>query len=143
MKIIALKRYPQRKQPCMEEESLILIAKSGIEGDCHADGSSRQLSLMTMKDRKWMDVQEVKGFCFKKFKENILIDIGDRSLLPGMKLRMGEALIRITNSGKACHPELCPFTQADISCELSGGNLFAEVISGGAIRRGDSIEIEV
>lgn len=143
MKIISLKRYPARKQPAVEESVLTLIQGCGIESDCHADGGERQISVLTLRDRQWMDAQPVKGFCFSKFKENILIDMCGSEILPGMCLRMGEAVIRITETGKACHPELCSLARSGEPCEMAGGSLFAEVISGGTIRCGASIEIEV
>ena len=73
-KIVSLMRYPEKKAPAVVEKELILKQDFGIEGDHHADGGERQISLLTLKEKEWMQNQEVKGFCFKKYKENILLD---------------------------------------------------------------------
>ena len=132
MKLRALKRYPIKKGAAVEEKELELIAQQGIVGDCHADGGLRQISLLTTKQKEWMEQQEVKGFCFAKFRENILLET-DRKLQVGDKLQLGEAVIELTENRKVCHEELCAMAKNDIPCLLSGGCLFAAVLQSGII----------
>ena len=73
--IKALFRYPEKKKPAVCEKELILKESFGIEGDHHADGGERQISLVTVSEKEWMNQQEIKGFCFKKYKENILLEM--------------------------------------------------------------------
>ena len=129
MKLLALKRYPVRKQPAIAETSLVLTAGAGIEGDCHADGGARQISVLTASQKAWMKARTEKGFCFHKFKENLLLDC-DEPLEPGMYLAIGDAVIQFSESIKTCHPEVCSLIK---DCALAGGNLFARVIKSGTI----------
>lgn len=129
MKLLALKRYPVRKQPAVEETSLVLTCGSGIAGDCHADGGNRQISVLTASQKTWMEAQTEKGFCFHKFKENLLLDC-DEPLEPGMYLAIGDAVIQFSETIKTCHPEVCSLIKG---CALAGGNLFARVVKSGTI----------
>ncbi len=70
----SLYRQPEKKQPFLSEESLFLIKDKGIEGDVHGDGGKRQILIFTEAQKKWMEAQDIKGFCFSKLKENILLE---------------------------------------------------------------------
>jgi len=132
MKLKALKRYPVKKGEAVQENQLELIAEQGIVGDCHADGGLRQISLLTTEQKNWMEQQEVKGFCFAKFRENILLET-EVGLQVGDRLQLGEAVIELTENRKVCHEELCAMAKRDIPCLLSGGCLFAAVLQSGMI----------
>ena len=138
----ALYRYPQKKMPAVEEETLHLIEGEGIEGDCHSDGGDRQISLLSMEMREWMKAQEKPGFCFKKYKENLLLD-GEafQNLRPGMQLFIGETILEITEASKSCHPELCRLAETG-ACHMAGSSLFAKVIKGGLIWKDTVCKIE-
>lgn len=132
----ALFRYPQRKAPAVREERLILEEDLGIKGDCHADGGKRQISLMTVQEKEWMEKQEIKGFCFRKYKENILLDGGYlRQCGPGNLLKFDEAVLELTDSMKHCHSELCELA-AEGKCILAGSSRFAQVKKSGIIQQG-------
>ena len=62
--IKALWRYPEKKAPAVQEKELILKEGFGIEGDHHADGGDRQISLLTVAEKEWMSKQENKGFLY-------------------------------------------------------------------------------
>lgn len=132
-KIVSLMRYPEKKAPAVVEEMLILKQNFGIEGDHHADGGERQLSLLTMQEKEWMQNQVIKGFCFKKYKENILIDgISLSDCKQGNLLECGDVVLELTSSIKSCHPELCKLVE-DGKCILAGSSRFAKVSKGGTI----------
>ena len=138
--VAALFRYPEKGKPAVCEEELCLIAGSGIAGDCHADGGDRQVSLFTQKQRAWMEEQEIQGFCFRKYKENILLADMDPGLCrPGALLRAGEAVLELTGSMKGCHRKLCALAQSGRPCRLAGSCLFARVRCGGRLRVGDTL----
>ena len=71
--VVSLKRYPEKKMPPVVEEELHLVENQGIVGDFHGDGKERQISLLTLEEKEWMEAKETKGFCFKKYKENICV----------------------------------------------------------------------
>ena len=133
-KIVSLMRYPEKKAPALVEEELILKEDYGIEGDHHADGGERQISLLTIEEKKWMQNQEVKGFCFKKYRENILLDgMSLSDCRKGDLLKCGDVILELTSSIKSCHPELCSLA-GEGKCILAGSSRFAKVNKSGMIR---------
>ena len=137
MEIKRLFKYPVKKEPAVEVQELILKENHGIEGDHHADGGERQVSLVTVSEKEWMDAQEVKGFCFKKYKENILLDgVSLAECREGDLLDFGEAVLEMTGSIKSCHPELCKLAVEEGKCILAGSSRFAKVKKGGIIKTG-------
>ena len=140
--IKSLCRYPEKKVPAISEQQLILKEGFGIEGDHHADGGDRQISLLTVQEKEWMKAQKVQGFCFKKYKENILLDEVDLSCCKkGDLILCGEAELELTESIKSCHPELCRLA-GDGSCILAGSSRFARVKKGGTICVGMQAEVK-
>ena len=138
-KIVALMRYPEKKMPAVSEKELMLKEKFGIEGDHHADGGERQISLLTVQEKEWMQTQEVKGFCFKKYKENLLLDgISLTECKQGDVLTCGDARLELTSSIKSCHPELCKLADSG-NCILAGSSRFAKVTCSGKISVGMEI----
>ena len=140
--IKSLWRYPEKKAPAISEQQLILKEGFGIEGDHHADGGERQISLLTVKEKEWMKAQEVQGFCFKKYRENILLD--EVSLLGCKKgdcILFEKAELELTESIKSCHPELCRLA-GEGTCILAGSSRFARVKKGGTICVGMQAEIK-
>lgn len=132
-------RYPVRGGIPVEEGSLTLLEEKGIQGDCHADGSDRQISLLTETEKIWMEQQPVKGHCFRKYKENILLGgISLRELSPGDCLQIGSAVLLVAADKKSCHRELCPLAASRETCILAGCCSFAAVKKGGAIHKGDT-----
>ena len=141
-KIVALMRYPEKKAPAVMEDKLTLKQDFGIEGDHHADGGERQISLLTVAEKEWMQAQEVKGFCFKKYKENILLDgISLSDCKQGDLLKCEEVVLELTSSIKSCHPELCSLVKEG-KCILAGSSRFAKVKCGGSLCVGMSATIE-
>ena len=141
-KIVSLMRYPEKKAPAVVEDMLALKQDFGIEGDHHADGGERQISLLTVQEKEWMQAQEVKGFCFKKYKENILLDeITLTDYKQGDLLKCGDVVLELTSSIKSCHPELCHLV-GEGKCILAGSSRFAKVKVGGTIRVGMPVAIE-
>ena len=127
-------RYPEKKMPAVLEETLVLKQGHGVEGDHHADGGERQVSLLTVQEKEWMQNQEIKGFCFKKYKENILLDgISLTDCKQGNLLKCGDAVLELTSSIKSCHPELCRLA-GEGKCILAGSSRFAKVRMDGTIR---------
>lgn len=138
---LKLYRYPEKGEQAVEEQQLYFAEGHGIEGDWHSDGSERQISLLSIEDRQWMEQQERKGFCFTKFKENILTEgLKLSETAPGDILEIGEVLLEITGTMKSCHPELCGRAREGISCRLTDSSRFAKVIRGGSAAAGAQIQ---
>jgi len=118
-----------------------LIENLGLEGDRHAKGGERQISLLLSECRDQMPAQNEQGLCFSRFRENISIRFLDPAAIkPGIHLEIGEArrqaVLEITGETKRCHEE-CALYEAGRPCSLAGLNLFAKVLKSGVIRVGD------
>ena len=134
--IKALFRYPEKKKPAVSEKELILKEDFGIEGDHHADGGERQISLVTVDEKAWMQAQEAQGFCLKKYKENILLDgVSLTECKKGDLLVCEDVILEFTSSFKSCHPELCDLA-GEGKCIWAGSSRFARVKKGGVLREG-------
>ena len=142
-KIVALKRYPEKKAAAVTEAEMIFKKNFGIVGDCHADGKERQISLLTVQEKEWMEKQKFKGFCFQKYKENILLDgIALESCKEGDIFQCADVMLEITSATKSCHPGLCKLIENGGQCILAGTCCFAKVIQSGNLRTGMEIAVK-
>lgn len=135
-----LTRYANKGQPGEALRSIRLIEDLGMEGDFYAKGGSRQISLLSEEDRQWMAAQSEPGLCFARYRENILFEYLPPALLvPGIRLKIGEALLEISAEAKHCF-EQCSLSGSGRRCALAGRSIFACVIQGGTVSIGDTIE---
>lgn len=117
-----------------------LKACYGLEGDAHAGNWHRQVSLLSLEkirefQSKGADVR------FGDFGENIVASgIDFRSLPVGTVLRIGKAVLVVTQIGKECHSH-CAIFQTMGDCIMPREGVFAVVIRGGPVNTGDRIEI--
>jgi MOSC domain-containing protein YiiM len=127
-----------RKTPATQ---VLLKADFGIEGDAHASSNwHRQVSLLALESIEKMkllglDVSE------GDFAENITTKGIELTGLPvGTKMKIGPALAQVTQIGKRCHTKCEIYRQAG-DCIMPKEGIFVKVLSGGAVRKGDPIEI--
>ena len=108
------------------------IEDLGLEGDFHARGGERQISLRCAE-------LSAEGLCLARFAENISIrGLTASDLRPGVRLSCEEAVLEITGETKHCHEE-CQLFESGKSCPLAGLNLFARVAKSGFIRVGERV----
>ena len=138
--MLKLTRYDAKGARGEVVQSVRFLAGLGMEGDFHAAGGERQLSLFSREDRQWMDIQTEPGLCFGRYKENILFDVA-LSLVSGIWLTVGEAVLEISAGDKRCFGQ-CPLFGQGRSCILAGRSLFAKVVRGGVVRTGDCAKVE-
>ena len=137
--IESIRLYPGKGEAGRELVEARLIENLGLEGDFHAKGGERQLSLILAETRDELMAQEERGLCFSRFKENITIRGPEpKELRPGSRFKAGEALLEISGENKRCHQE-CSLYEAGRQCPLAGKSLFARVLKSGIIRTGDRI----
>ena len=112
----------------------------GLVNDGHS-GTDRQVSLLAMES---IEKMQQKGLNVHPgdFAENITTEGIDLMALPiGTILSVGENIIlRITQKGKEC-PEPCAIYYQAGECVMPTEGIFAEVLTGGKITPGDSIEV--
>ena len=139
-----IKIYPVKGEPGKELAEARLIENLGLEGDRHAKGGERQISILLSEYREQITNEKEIGLCLSRFKENINIRFLNPVVIkPGIRLEAGEAervVLEITGETKHCHDE-CALYQAGTPCSLAGLNLFAKVIKGGVIRVGDGVSL--
>ncbi len=118
----------------------VLLADWGLEGDAHAGPWHRQVSLLAwesiqkMRDRG-LDVRE------GSFAENITTEGLELYTLPvGSRMRLGGALVEVTQIGKRCHTG-CAVFQAVGDCVMPREGIFVRVLEPGEVRVGDGIEV--
>lgn len=111
----------------------------GIEGDAHAGKWHRQISLLGLE--KIEDFRtKCSGIDFGTFGENLVVEGYDLRNMPvGTKFRIGEVILEMTQIGKECHSH-CEIYKKVGDCIMPREGVFAKVIKGGHIRKGDMIE---
>ena len=98
--------------------------KHGIEGDAHAG-----------------DCHILPDIPAGAFAENILTEGITLYKLPiGTRLRVGEALLEVTQIGKECHMD-CAIRKQVGDCVMPREGIFTVVVEEGAIKAGDKEEI--
>ena len=137
--IESIKKYPAKGEAGKELATARLIENAGLEGDFHATGGERQISLRFTGSGGSEEAVAEKGLCSSKFRENITIcGIDPNAIRQGERFTVGETLLEITGEIKHCHEE-CKLFQAGKSCPLAGLSLFAKVLKGGIIHVGDRV----
>jgi MOSC domain-containing protein YiiM len=120
-----------------------VVPNLGIEGDAHAGDWHRQISLLAGEriDTVKQTLPTLKNGAFA---ENIITrGISLEALQVGDRLRLGdEILLEITQIGKVCHNDGCVIKKATGDCIMPREGLFAKVITGGLLRRGDPLQLE-
>jgi Uncharacterized protein conserved in bacteria len=140
MKVISVNTSEKKgtiKAPVAE---INLIEDFGIEGDAHGGKGIRQVSLLGVESlNKFREHTNIKGLCSGKFAENITTEGITLYKLPiGTKLKIGEALLEVSQIGKECHGG-CEIRNTVGSCIMPKEGIFAKVIKGGKIKAGDEI----
>ena len=130
-------RKGEKKRPV---EAIRLKIDHGIVGDAHAGNWHRQISLLANES---VDKMREKGLTLEAgdFAENILTEgITLRTLPVGTRLRVGEALLEITQIGKECHSD-CAIKKKVGVCVMPAEGVFAIVKEEGTVQAGDNIEV--
>ena len=111
----------------------------GIEGDAHGGKWHRQVSLLGLE--KIEDFRtKCFGIDFGTFGENLVVEGYDLSNMPvGTKFRIGEVILEMTQIGKECHSH-CEIFKKVGDCIMPREGVFARVIKGGHIKKGDAVE---
>ena len=132
----------QIKRPVAAVE---LCAGRGIEDDAHKDFGHRQVSLLAIEDIEAQSERTTGTPAVQlgpgAFAENLTtrgIDLG--TLAVGDELVVAGAVrLRVTQIGKDCHTK-CAVYHLTGDCIMPTRGIFCEVLSGGTVRPGDSVE---
>jgi MOSC domain-containing protein YiiM len=127
--------------PKVEVPEIEVKIDHGIVGDAHAGNWHRQISLLGDES---VDVMREKlpELPHGAFAENILTrGICLYKLPVGTKLRVGPALLEVTQIGKECHKG-CAIRQITGDCVMPREGIFTKVLEEGIIRPGDEVTIQ-
>jgi len=139
-KVIAVCISDKKGEPKRNVGSARLIKDFGVEGDAHAGPWHRQVSLLAIESINKM-VGKGLRVGIGDFAENLTTEGIDLVHLPiGTRLKVGEALLEITQIGKTCHTKCAIFQKAG-DCIMPREGIFAKVLEGGMVSAGDSIEV--
>jgi xanthine/CO dehydrogenase XdhC/CoxF family maturation factor/MOSC domain-containing protein YiiM len=124
----------------VEIDEAVLIENFGIEGDAHAGNWHRQVSLLSYEK-----TQEFKAkgadITYGDFGENLVVEGFDFKTLPiGTRFSCGEVLLEMTQIGKECHSH-CEIYKRMGDCIMPREGVFAIVLRGGSIKKGDELTL--
>ena len=133
--ISTMKGVPKKEVPEIEVK-----IDHGIVGDAHAGNWHRQISLLAGESVDKMR-EKIPALKNGAFAENIVTRGLTLYGLPvGTKLRVGPALLEVTQIGKECH-SACAIKKVTGDCVMPREGIFAKVLEEGVIRAGDRIEV--
>jgi MOSC domain-containing protein YiiM len=118
-----------------------LLKEHGLEGDAHAEGGIRQVSLLALES---IDKMRAAGAQVNPgdFAENLTTEGLEVCALPvGTRLRVGsEVEVEVTQIGKACHKG-CAIRELVGDCIMPREGIFVRVLKEGLVKPGDVIEV--
>lgn len=118
------------------------IADYGIKGDAHAGKWHRQVSLLSYESFVEFNGKLKINLEHGVFGENLLVSgIDFKKVEVGMKFKSNEVELIVTQIGKECHKG-CEIRNIVGNCIMPEEGVFAMVVSGGIIKRGDNICLE-
>lgn len=141
-KVIAVCRSEKKGTRKQNINSGKVIRGFGLEGDAHADcNTHKQVSLLAKES---IDKMRQSGYDVGPgdFAENITTrGINLLALPEGARIRIGDAVLEVTQKGKECHTGCEVYKRLGI-CVARDEAIFAKVIRGGTINAGDAIEVQ-
>ncbi|MCR4892911.1 MAG: MOSC domain-containing protein [Lachnospiraceae bacterium] len=139
-KLIAICRSERKGTQKTEIEEAVLRVDHGMEGDAHAGNWHRQISLLALEKieefrQKGVNVE------YGAFGENLVTEGFDLRNIPvGTRIQLGETLLELTQIGKECHDH-CAIYEKTGDCIMPREGVFARVLKGGPIHKGDEMEL--
>ncbi len=112
----------------------------GLVGDAHAGPWHRQVSLLA-----WESIEKMRAKGLKvragSFAENITTEGLELYTLPvGTRLRLGSALVEVTQIGKVCH-DRCAIYRLAGDCVMPREGIFVRILEPGEVKVGDAVEV--
>lgn len=141
MKILAVSTSEKKGEKKVNQAAITLVVNHGVQGDAHADGTHRQLSLLAMEAIEYMREKGADVYP-GDFAENITTEGIELSECPvGTQFAIGaDILLELTQIGKECH-QGCAIMEQVGSCIMPKRGIFCRILSGGVVRPGDEFRV--
>lgn len=137
-RVVAVCRSDRKGIPKEDIGSGLFVAELGLEGDAHAGFAHRQVSLIAMEDIR-IAQEKLPSLHPGSFAENLTVEgIDLEAAKVGLRLRVGETLLEITQIGKECHTK-CAIYKTTGDCIMPKKGIFCRVLEGGRIAAGDRV----
>ena len=141
MRVVAVSLSKQKGEKKVNQEQALLKENWGMEGDVHADGTHRQLSLLALESinaMRKMGADVNPG----DFAENITTEGVSLHTLPvGTHFLIGDTIeLELTQIGKECHSG-CAIAKQGGSCVMPKQGIFCRILRGGIVKPGDSFRV--
>jgi len=135
--IVSVNISGNKGEPKRPVQRVSVRQNHGLEGDAHAGGWHRQVSLLAMEDIELMR-EKLPSLAPGDFAENITTRGIDLASLPiEARLCIGEVELEVTQIGKTCHSGCSIFEQAG-ECIMPKRGIFARVLKGGEMTNEDT-----
>ena len=138
--IFRLSTSPEKGEKKQNTDRAYLIEGQGIDGDAHSL-TDRPVSLLPYESFRKLENPDLK-INPGDFAENITtIGLNFKKLTIGTRIMLGDsAMLEVIQIGKECHHG-CIIRDTVGDCIMPTEGVFARVLYGGEICRGDSIKI--
>jgi MOSC domain-containing protein YiiM len=139
--VLAVNSSAAKGVPKENIKSGYFVVKHGLKGDAHAADWHRQVSMLGSESVEKVWAMGLPDLTYGAFAENLTTEgIVLYELPVGTKLRVGEALMQVTQIGKECHLG-CSIRQKTGDCVMPREGIFAVVLEPGWIHQGDEVEV--
>ena len=141
MRIAAVSTSARKGEKKVNRSEITLVANHGVQGDAHADGTHRQLSLLALEDVEYMRSMGADVYP-GDFAENITTEGVVLHTLPvGTRFGIGTDIeLVLTQIGKECHMG-CAIRQQVGDCIMPRRGVFCRILKGGVVRPGDEFRV--
>ena len=140
--VLETKINSERGKPPVSVNGIRLITGQGVEGDRHQGLGTRDVCILRKEVLDWMESQPVRGLCFGRYKENLLIEgFRDGELVPGARIRFQNAVLEISDFSKHCSPAQCALAQSCGACRLRQEYQMARILTSGIVYPGERAEL--
>jgi MOSC domain-containing protein YiiM len=140
-RVVAVSTSGRKGEKKIPVPSATLLEEHGVRDDAHAGPGHRQVSLLASES---VEKMRLRGLTVGPgdFAENVLVEGFDLlGVRVGDRIRVGEAVLEISQIGKECHNRCAIFLQAG-DCVMPREGVFARVIRGGKVEPGDTVRKE-
>ena len=132
------RRKGGRKTPCAGGAAI--AANRGVAGDAHAGDWHRQVSLLA-----WESIEKAQAMGLDvaegDFAENVTTEGIDLLALPlGTRVRVGGALLELSQIGKVCHTK-CAIYHLAGDCIFPREGVFFVALEDGEVKPGDPVQV--